>query len=442
MTNAQLHIRAAEFENIMNDVMEEISAEFGANSSALNRIRESLISLNDIRLELAPNAETPTTASGEPGELDLPSVSVRVDPSGLSLSLPNIMRQLVSINAVAGGNTQSSRNNTIYDSLTGALRILIQRYSFSLVVREIRIALKDGGIDLIDLNFRNIVRGSLANIIKDLNQYGPDNIPVSQYRKLTPEDFINIPENVVDVIPDLYVQKYKLYEEDLYPGYEEWYLRSSGHTVYLKKPEDGFYYESLQEDIYGTSEYNIANALDPYILSEEPEYELSPEALNVILRDEETFIKNTTMDKGAGNGASNGGDNLLQLLGYLASSVNLQVQVQLPQSVLNVTEIQEAMDEFTENMAMIRNLNTLVDEALQLPSAVDDLLEIPLNSIVASVGLESILTNLGVEFSSLGVEQLSGAINYIENLSSEISEEFRDAVETINNVNGIILEIS
>lgn len=131
-----------ELEQNINTALSRAQQQFGSNI----RIERTGISLNDIRIQFAANADEPTTASAAAGLLDLPSVLSQVDPEGISSIFPDAMNQLMAISSFMNATTQSSRNDIIYDSLTNAIRILIDRYSYDLVIAEINKALENNHI--------------------------------------------------------------------------------------------------------------------------------------------------------------------------------------------------------------------------------------------------------------------------------------------------------
>lgn len=417
----------------IQEAIDRAASQFGANIT-VQRVFEAL---NDIRVEIAVNGDEPTTASAQVGQLDLPSVTLQVDPQGVSSVFPAAMQQLMSIASLMSSTTQSSRNEIIYDSLTNAIRILIDRYSYKQVISEFNVALANNGIDRVTENFREIVRKAMAQIIKDLSEYGPNNIPVPEYELITEADLEPIPDNVVTVVPKGYIQRYRKYSEDPYKGYEEWYSKQTGETVYLTREVNSYYFESMQEEIYGSSETQLADSLDPYI--EDETLILTVDILNELLEAQEVTIKNSSMEKAAGAGSSVDVFGLLQqLLPHITVTIDLQRLVQLPESVLDVSGINEALDEFTENMAMLGSLNEMIDEALQIPSAIQDLANINLSNITSALNLDGIVSNLNINLEGINLDiggeigaQLNTAVNQLNTVASQLEPSLREAVDTI-----------
>lgn len=427
MANEIRNIR--DLEETLGNALEAAANSFGVNISTLGDRLTAAVNLNEIRLEFAINAEEPTTASVENDQTDLPTISVQVDPSGISSIFPNMMDKLISINSITSSNTESSRNKILYNSLTNALRILINRNSYKTVITEFNVALVDNGIQRIDEAYREMVRNAMADIIKDLSKYGPEEIPYPDYEIIVKEDLENVPENVVIRIPDGYTIKYKKYIEDEFKGYQEWVSKDKTDSVFFPRAINSRYFENLQEDTYGTAELNLVDALIPYMDSEE--LQLTPEIINQILSEESVSIKNNANEKALGSGSSSSPDALKALLGYIASSIDVQAEIQLPVSVLNVSSIQQSMQRFSENMASIRNINQLLDEAMQLPSAIEDLVNVNIGNILSNIGLDEALSqlnvNLNVNLGNLG--EVGSAIQQIADVSSRLNAELQEIAQ-------------
>lgn len=431
-----------DLEEKLNDAFEK-AKQFGSNV----RIERTGVPLNDIRIQFAINADEPTTASAIPGQLDLPSIMAQIDPEGISSIFPDAMKQLMTISSFMTATTQSSRNEVIYNSLTNAIRILINRYSYELVVAEINKALDNNGIARVSEKYRDIVKNSLSQIVKDLAQYGPDNIPVPEYEIITEADLDPVPDNLVKIVPAFYVQKYFRYSEDPYKGYEEWYSKTTGETVYIQREVGSYYFESMQEEIYGSSETQLADSLAQYI--EDEELIFTVEVFNQLLEEQEITIKNTSMEKAAGKGASVDIFGLLQkTLPHISASIDTQKIEQLANSVLDKAGINEALDEFTENMAMLGSLNEMVDEALKLPTALEELSNLNLSNLTSALNLGDITSNLNINLDGINLNisgELNNAVNQIQSAASQLgpniqraTQALRESSALLDNINGRI----
>ena len=381
----------------LKTVFEKLDTAFAANPVSEAEPK----SLDEIRKEIAPDADKPTTASAKPGQKDLQTVQLQIDPNGLSALFSGAASQLSSINSLVSSTTQSTRNETLYLALADALRILINDFSYEEVIVRIDSIFGDGGFNLLSSNIKDIVRKGIAEIIKDVSEYGPDDIPKPEYYILVKEDFENIPEKVVAVPPQLYKQQYFLYKNDPFPGYEEWRSEEEKEIVFIKRKIGDYYFESMQEDISGTSSLEISSFLSPYIAN--PKTVLTIKMFDDMMIQQENNIKKNGMDKALGAGSGGGGLSsvLSQLLGQLSDSINLQSESQLPNSVLNAQSINKSMGAFSENMAIVNRVNQMMDKAFILPSVLDDLKNIKMDKLNSSNVSESI---------SAAVQRLSTAI--------------------------------
>lgn len=430
--------------------VEKLETAFAANPVS----EAAAKSLDELRIELAPDADKPTTASAKPGQTDLPSVQIQIDPSGISAVFPGAAIQLSSITSLVGSTTQSTRNEILYLALADAYRILINEYSYEEVVIRLDSLFGNGGINLLSSNLKDVVRKSIAEIIKDVSEYGPEDIPQPDYYKLVEVDFEKVPENVVTVPPLLYKQQYRRYIDDPFPGYEEW-NSDEEEVVYIKRAVGDFYYENMQEDILGTSSLEIAAFLRPYIIT--PELALTIKEFDDMLIQQEKNIKKNGMDKSLGAGAGSGGAGALSsLLGSLSVAINLQVEVQLPDSVLNAPAIRKSMEAFSESMAMVKRINQMIDQALQIPNVLNDLANIGLSQLTNALNLNNVLGSLnipglnvdlnGLNFNfeginvSINTPVLTDAISKLQNASFELRNSISDVQNELNQFRNPILQ--
>jgi hypothetical protein len=255
---------------------------------------------------------------------------------------------------------------------------------------------------------------------------------------------VNIPENVVTVPPKLYKQQYFLYKNDPFPGYEEWRSEEE-EVVFIKRKISDYYFESMQEDISGTSSLEISSFLSPYIAN--PKTVLTVKMFDDMMIQQENNIKKNGMDKALGAGSGGGGLSsvLSQLLGQLSVTINLQAEAQLPGSVLNAQAVNKSMEAFSESMAIVNRVNQMMDQAFIIPNVIDDLANIGLSQLTNALNLNGVLENLnisglnldlnGLNFDIEGVNitvntpVLSNAISRLQNVSSQL----RGAISNIQN---------
>ena len=381
----------------LKSAVEALDTAFAANPVSEAKPK----SLDEVRKETAPDADKPTTASAKPGQKDLQTVQLQIDPNGLSAIFSAAASQLSSINSLVGSTTQSTRNETLYLALADALRILINDFSYEEVIVRIDSIFANGGINLLSSNIKDVVRKGIAEIIKDVSEYGPDDIPEPEYYVLVEKDFENIPEKVVTTPPQLYKQQYFLYKNDPFPGYEEWRSEEE-EVVFIKRKIGDYYFESMQEDISGTSSLEISSFLSPYIAN--PQTVLTVKMFDDMMIQQENNIKKNGMDKALGAGSGGGGLSsvLSQLLGQLSSTINLQAETQLPNSVLNAQSVNESMGAFSERMAIVSRVNQMMDKAFVVPSVLDDLKNIKMDKLSSSNVSDSVRTAVQRLSTSIG----------------------------------------
>lgn len=348
--------------------------------------------LEDIRKKVAKNADKPTSAAGKIGEKDLPKIMQQVDPQGKGQVMPELYKQgqqmmnLLNLGSGAtgggggGGNQQQQPtsnatlptgiNIVLQDSFTGALCINVKKYGFEPVLYIMTLVLKDGGIDKVDSKYRNIVKNSVANLIRLALYFGPVNIPVSVYDETIYGN--TVPDKVVkqEDVPDFYTKQYYDLSVDPYPGYIEWQSKDGKDKVWVKAEPKSLVFSSANEEVYSISEREIAEDLDPYFKRVEFNDTLiftqilDIGTLNKILRRQEYNIDVNTLNLNMGNnsggqpqnnqgGGGGGGSNMMgQLGGMLQQLMQQFTGDQLPKSVLNQGGMQDVMRKFQKDMGI------------------------------------------------------------------------------------------
>jgi hypothetical protein len=349
-------------------------------------------SLSDARDKFAPNADKPTSASAEKGQKDLPQLMKQIDPQGKAQVLPQMYQQLMQMTNILGmgsgmmggmGSGGSGQNTpqgilqnsdpipagitvVINDSFTGALALLSLKYGFERVIQVFTTLLDDGGIDDIDSRFQEIVKNSIANLIKVALYYGPLNIPVSVYDETIYGDIVPEPVVTTSNVPDGYIKQYYEIADDPYPGYIEWLSADKTEKVYTRREPGSFVYTSPNEETYSVSELEIATDLKPYIWVQIPQPMLTTDILNEILAKqvvnvEDNITNNNTGNNSNQNNNSSGGGNMG---GQLQSLMQMLMSQQLPKSVLNQGEIQQTMNQFTKDMTFNNQIFELGNQAM------------------------------------------------------------------------------
>lgn len=360
--------------------------------------------LQDVRDKFAPNADKPTTAAGKNGEKDLPKILKEVDPQQKAQVLPQLYQQLQQMQSIlsmgsgmggggGGGGGQGGQGGqgapsflpsgvsfVLEDSFTGALCILVRKFGFESVIEVMLKALENNQIADINIIYRKIVKNSVANLIKLALYFGPLDIPVSQYDETIYGDIVPSPLVERANVPDGFFQTYYLnFEDDPYPGYIEWTSpdRDMKKTVYTKREPKSFVFKSASEEIYSTSEKEIAADLEPYFekvgegSSRTYVLILTGKLLNAILIKQSYNIEENTNNTSMGNNGNNnmnspagggGGGNMLG--GMLQQLMQMFKSDQLPKSVLNQGNIQETLQKYKKDMGYNNQLFELAKQAL------------------------------------------------------------------------------
>lgn len=339
--------------------------------------------VKDIRDEYAKNADKPTTASGEKGSKDLPQVLQKVDGSGMSQVMPQMYQQMQQITSLlamgsgskgSGAGSQPSFGTTppagpsviLNDSFTGALAILVKEFGFETVIALFVSVLKNDGLSYVDVLYRDIVKNSIANLIRLALYFGPLDIPVSKYDDTVFGDLVPSPLTTSDSVPDLYVKQYYTLDNDPFPGYEEWLSPDGTAKVYVKKPAKSYHFTTSSEEIFSTSEREIAAAIVPYFeldTNGKLMRILTPTKLNEILYAQMVSIENNTMDLGAGKNSNSSSNSGNMMGGQLQSLIGMLTQ-QTSKPNAAVTSLDEVMQKFKKDMGLNNQIFQLGKNAL------------------------------------------------------------------------------
>lgn len=365
--------------------------------------------LSDVRDEHAKNADKPTTASGEIGIKDLPQLIRQVDPNGRAQVIPQLyqqMQQITSLLSIGSGAMMGSSGSgqsqssippsgptiILNDSFTGALCILVKTHGFDETIAMFVKVLGGEGLDQINSLFRDIVKNSIANLIRLALYFGPLDIPVSKYDDTVFGDLVPSPLVVSTDVPDLYVKQYYTIDNDPFPGYEEWVSPDKTKKVYVKKETKSYHFTSSSEEIFSTSETTIANKIEPYFEKDtDGSYirTLTPPILNDILYDQMVTIESNAMNLGAGKNSNNSSNMSGMLGGQLMSLISmLSTQMSLPNSAVQGGSLQQTMQQFQKDMGINNQIFQIGKQALGGGS--------PLGALGGMGGLSNIMGGFGI----------------------------------------------
>ena len=377
----------------------------------------------------APNRDKPTTADAKKGLLDIVAAAAAVDPKGLSSIAPQMFKMFGQIAAAAEGSSESSRKQTVEDALSGALAILSNKYTFERITLVFNNALENDGINLIDANYRTVVKNALANLYKNYLIYGEGNIPVSTYETVTVIG--TEPSPLVTVIPDLYVQQYYTKETDPYPGYIEWISQEGTDTIYTARSIGDPYYTSANQEVYSDAEQQLAIDLEPYIINDD----LTSPILNNLLTDGESQIEKNNADKTGGKNSSQQIMSvLMKLAGYAGQITNLQQTLHLPISILNQGKIKKSQEAFMKNIGELRQAKDKARQAIKPLS--------PVSGLLSAVGAVGAVGAISGAVGAIGaVSGAVGAVSSISSVSSAVSAA-QNVVNTTSHVKSLYDKIT
>lgn len=326
------------------------------------------VSLRDLDDEFAPNKDKPTTADAKKGLLDLPSVVASVDPQGLSSLAPMMFPMLGQIKAASSGSSQSSRKVTMEETLADALAILSNKYTFDNLTTVFDNALKNDNINLIDAEYREVLKNALARLYLNYSTYGEGNLAVATFDTVT--TIGTAPTPVLTTVPDLYVKQYYAKDLDPYPGYVHWVSPDGTASVFTQRQLGELYYATPTEEVFSSIEIWLADSLEPYVVANN----LTAQVLNTLLNEADNKIDQESQEATGGkNSSSQLMSILMQLAGYIGSITNKQQSTQLPFSVLNKGSIASSHQSFLKNMGQIKKEKELAKIASQPASALSSL---------------------------------------------------------------------
>lgn len=351
---------------------------------AHRRNKPEPVNATDKSRQKAEEAEKPTTADGERGNKDLPSVVSQVGNAVSFLSSMYPMMGMVS--ALIGGRSQTSRKKVIETSLSGALALLVNKWGYDRVIDVFDVALQGENIKQIDEIYRQNVKNAIADLYQSAVEFGAENIPVTVYSTVT--TIGPAPTPIVTVVPDLYVQQYYLQAQDPYPGYIRWNSQDGTDFVFTERKIGDIYYTSAQQEIYSIAEQELAEKLDPYIRDEN----LTAAVLNDLLREQDTNIQANTKEKTLGKGTGADGANALRLLfsliGPIVAATNAVKSAQLPLSVLNQGSISKSLEEYEKNQAEAAKIKQQLKQAATPPQSTDQLTSMLSSEVASKAGIK------------------------------------------------------
>jgi hypothetical protein len=335
------------------------------NRKPVVRNGEGERAIETARQRYAKHKDKPTTAAADPS-LRLPEALRQVDPQAISQVLPQMYSKLMMVrnlmNSFNSRNGNSTTNNTspegyaktsIIDIFSGALAILVKEHGYYEVLEELFDVMANDQYKNIYEDYQEIVFEAIVNLIKEADENGETNIPISTIPEVTYGTGVPTPlyASYTDV-PNYYIQQYYATELDPYPGYIE-YLGPDEDSIYVRRRTIDYPFESAEDEIFIKAEYDMAEELSPYI----EDTNLTIDILNELLVE---YCTQVIIDISEKNNGKNSNDNLLSLLSTLAGiagqmATNTKTN-HLPQSVLNVASMTTTLENHMKNIGKIKKL--------------------------------------------------------------------------------------
>jgi len=222
----------------------------------------------------------------------------------------------------------------------------------------------------------------MANLVQDIIYYGEDNLSTPIIPTFVKGD--SVPYPLYTDAPDMYVKQYDPIALQDFPDYILW-IGPTGDRIWTIRPIEDPPYTSVDEEILTTTAYEIAAALDPYIVKKS----VTPQNVNDILTAVDANVRNKSMNLVVGKNSSNNLlNNLSLILGLLGTLMQIAQSMQLPKTVLDAGKVAIAVTAFTRNMAMLKQMKSASAGAF--------------NPMGAAAGLGALASLVG-QFSSGGI---------------------------------------
>lgn len=337
------------------------------------------------RSQNVPKADMPTTASAPPGK-DIAAAVAAVDPSGKAQAFPQLIKQFASITSImalaaalgssgdGGGSAAPSltddQNEIMNEILTEAYCILSNRYSFFDVIVVMNDALGlNNGLKRINSRYKYVILNSLANLIQYAIFFGEDKIPMKEIPKIvyteTPPP-LQYTLGSLNAVPNISVQVYYTQDTDPYPGYIE-FNTPENVLLYVKRTKNEPPFPTAEEECKYLSTIGLVTELDPYVKDTQSDNRLtlSVEVFNEMLDRYLKLYEDNGMERTIGKGSSTDIMSMLStILGIVGTAVNTMKSVQLPRSVLDQGKSNKALEDFSKNMAMIKQMTSMAQTAM------------------------------------------------------------------------------
>lgn len=383
-----------------------------------------------------PQSNHPTVGAASDSHKKVVDALNEVDPQRISCVLKNMHTEFEKIRSLlstsmssgigfsggSGGTAQPSRGlkNTLSDALTGALSILVKKYSYAEVIDLFVSAYNGSDYDVMSDDYSEIVKSAFTSFYMTVVLYGEKNIPISIIPPVVRGT--KTPPNIYTSVPDLYVRQYFTPENDPYPGYIQW-KGTDGTIIYTIRTDNDNPFPTAQDHIYSISEQGLAKEIEKYLKDSALKFTVT--IFYNLLIYYCSLMEDVASESNAGKNSNKFSGDLTQLLGaVLGNLVSTAQTAHIPPSVLDKGKMNNIISKTTK---MQGRLNNVIKPALK--AAVQ---ESPgnISNIISGLNLGGSTSFLTSSLSNLRSLTGNPDTNKTNNLSDEQLLRYASILET------------
>lgn len=323
-------------------------------------------------------ATKPTTASADKSNKgDVLSIIQKVDPSGLSSTLPSAVGSFASVKDIMSMTSASGITNLMSGGIQGAIGQLAGQFG-----------LKNVMLPMIALMNSNLLTGPAQNALKaailSTIRNGPATGVVSRTVPAHNPAIHPLPlANLIvlaSAVPSNYVQMYYDIDSEPYPGYIEWRDPDNRQLVVYSLRGNEPHYDSAEAHVTGTSAAalhgNMVGTLQAIPAGGTPTpAQLAALASAISGNLDITQAMGLTKILGKGASLANMAKMAAMLIPGIAGKIQGILSGQLPKSVLDAGKVTKTMNSFTKNQALLKKKKDNMKAAVE-PNAAADTAEV------------------------------------------------------------------
>jgi hypothetical protein len=388
------------------------------------------------REKFAPKADDKTTAGAKKGTKDL-NAAINMTGAKASQILQNLVSAMALVSSLMSSTSSSGQQDTTTSNvLNDAMKYFANKYGFTYTIGVFEEALSGNNYLRLSLRNRGIVAEALANLMKEVSQYGEKDLPVTKPAVVTVEIKGMVPLPVYGVAPDLYVRQYYAEGNNPYPDFVTWKGPNGDFLYTVKLPEEPEY-SSADEQIYDEAQSALVKLLEPHIRNKTLTAEILNNALNATIQN----IENAGMNSSLGNNAAQKLMQLLpMLLGALATPISLMQGAHLPRSVLDQGSVNKSLEKYSKKMALVKKMTSDTKNAFDLPSGLSGLMGLAGGAAALGAITGALGGNLGGFVGGLssfpgGIGALTGSMGGLGSMMSFSSISSLANISVLNNLN-------